>query len=645
MKTKTLLISGLLLFIITGAGLRWLGDVNYMTPAPDHFVSPLRSDIAWGPVKTVRSFFPAQANIQWLAGVNGYGHPVGGAGSKASHGGSSTVVSGTMTCRNCHETTLESGDFAADLVNTPEGIPGKNPYKDVDIQAAYDDEYLYLKAVWSSQRPRPGITHQAYQFLSGSWQLNSKNKVPGKNQISDLGPNEFYSYEDRFSVMLAPKNVGATIKAFGSEGVNFNQAGCFVACHSSLRYMPEAPASASVQADPWLGPGGLNVTDLRHYLLHTRNVNAFADANSSGNWQTTLGAYDANKQKGDFNNQKFLDLWMHRAARSAAMYCGSNDAVLEYRHSGQANTNRGDNAWFDQNLTTSLQPANVNELVYDTTEHVWKDASSAAVNVSAYKWMYDSSKTGYYSVPATAIEAGTGELSLNWTIKFPLIAQGPDRNAIPLDSTKISEGNVLPRQVLRKGSGIRGSLSTFSKWEQSTGKWTVIFRRKLNAAKCDHGSYGDYCSDLDIKADDLKSAGQGLTLAFGIFDDHSTARFHYVSFPFTLQDKSGADIKAQYIYPLNAEEGNLRNTFSLDNYPNPFRTTTEISFSLPEKTKVKLEIYDVTGKLVKILLNQNMNAGAHSVTWDTQTAGKTGVYFCTLHAGNYVETKRLLVVE
>lgn len=642
MKTKILLLLGLA-FFIAGAGIYMSGDVDYTSPDSNHFVTPLRGDLAWGPAKQIRAFFPSQANLQWLSGAGGYTRPNGGTGSMATHPGASSVVSGTTSCTTCHGAGLTAGTFGANLVNTAEGIPGKEAYKDITIQAAYDNEHFYVKAEWITQRPRPGVTHNAFTYLNGSWQAKSKNKVPGKSQVADLAADEFYSYEDRFAVMLMTKNMGDSIKAFGNAGVSFNQAGCFVACHSSMRYMPYAPASADVQADPWLGTAGLKVSDLRHYLLHTRGVSAFADADSIGNWQTTASNYNAAKQSADFNDQKFIDLWQFRGARSAPLFCSSNDAVMEYRHSGLSETNKGDNNWFDQNLATA-QPSNVDSLVYDNSDHKWK-VNGTAVTISSYDWMYDSSITGFYFLPNSAIDVASGELKADWSAKYPLITQGPDRNAIPYDSTKVSANVLLPKQVLRQATGIRGMLNVYSKWESATKKWTAIFRRKLNTAKCDHGSFGTYCSDLNITKGDLTSSGQGLTIAFAVFDDHSTARFHHISFPFTMQDKTGADIVMQYNNPVTVNELATPGYYALQNYPNPFSAATEIKFSLPERANVRLEIHDVTGRLIKELANQTMDAGNHTITLNGMDKANPGIYFYTLRTGDFVLTKRMLMIE
>ncbi len=91
--------------------------------------------------------------------------------------------------------------------------------------------------------------------------------------------------------------------------------------------------------------------------------------------------------------------------------------------------------------------------------------------------------------------------------------------------------------------------------------------------------------------------------------------------------------------------------FSLDqNYPNPFNPTTQIRFTLPEQADVLLEVYDILGRRVATLIdNENFSVGQHSVTWDaTSQTGRTlssGMYIYRLQAGSYVETKRMMFLK
>jgi hypothetical protein len=83
------------------------------------------------------------------------------------------------------------------------------------------------------------------------------------------------------------------------------------------------------------------------------------------------------------------------------------------------------------------------------------------------------------------------------------------------------------------------------------------------------------------------------------------------------------------------------------NAPNPFRMATEIHFDLPQSAPAELRIFDVSGRLVRVLADgRSLPGGAHSVQWDgTDDAGHrmaAGVYFYQLQAGDFDDTRRMV---
>jgi hypothetical protein len=80
------------------------------------------------------------------------------------------------------------------------------------------------------------------------------------------------------------------------------------------------------------------------------------------------------------------------------------------------------------------------------------------------------------------------------------------------------------------------------------------------------------------------------------------------------------------------------------NYPNPFNPTTTIRYGLPQRSHVTLTVYNTLGQQVALLQNGEQGAGYHEVKFDARNLG-SGVYFYKLHAGDFVETRRLLLVR
>jgi len=85
--------------------------------------------------------------------------------------------------------------------------------------------------------------------------------------------------------------------------------------------------------------------------------------------------------------------------------------------------------------------------------------------------------------------------------------------------------------------------------------------------------------------------------------------------------------------------------YALDqNYPNPFNPVTVIRYRLHVESKVTLKIYDVLGQHVATLIDEVQEPGEQSVQWQA-SGSPSGVYFYTLRAGDFVESKKLLLLR
>ena len=89
----------------------------------------------------------------------------------------------------------------------------------------------------------------------------------------------------------------------------------------------------------------------------------------------------------------------------------------------------------------------------------------------------------------------------------------------------------------------------------------------------------------------------------------------------------------------------LPKTFTLQqNYPNPFNTATTINFTVPHTAPVTLTIYNLLGQLVARLVNSEMSAGIHTVTWNASEVA-SGIYFYQLTSGQTKITKKALLLK
>lgn len=87
----------------------------------------------------------------------------------------------------------------------------------------------------------------------------------------------------------------------------------------------------------------------------------------------------------------------------------------------------------------------------------------------------------------------------------------------------------------------------------------------------------------------------------------------------------------------------LPNEFELkQNYPNPFNPSTTIEYTIPENSRLSLKVYDILGKEVATLVDKEQNSGTYIVIWDAKSVS-SGIYFYRITAGNYSDTKMMIL--
>jgi hypothetical protein len=96
---------------------------------------------------------------------------------------------------------------------------------------------------------------------------------------------------------------------------------------------------------------------------------------------------------------------------------------------------------------------------------------------------------------------------------------------------------------------------------------------------------------------------------------------------------------------VDEQSTNLPTGFTLcQNYPNPFNPSTTITFDLPRTSRVTLSVYNTLGQTITILVNEQKQPGRYSVQFDGSKF-KSGVYFYRLTAGEFMETKKIVILK
>ncbi len=85
--------------------------------------------------------------------------------------------------------------------------------------------------------------------------------------------------------------------------------------------------------------------------------------------------------------------------------------------------------------------------------------------------------------------------------------------------------------------------------------------------------------------------------------------------------------------------------FSLSqNYPNPFNPITKINYSIPQTSFVTMKVYDLLGKEIVTLVNEEKSVGNYEVEFNANNLS-SGIYFYRIQAGNFIDTKKFILMK
>jgi len=103
-------------------------------------------------------------------------------------------------------------------------------------------------------------------------------------------------------------------------------------------------------------------------------------------------------------------------------------------------------------------------------------------------------------------------------------------------------------------------------------------------------------------------------------------------------------IKISFPYTSVSNSNSLSNFNLYQNYPNPFNSTTTIEFDIPERTNVKLIVYDILGREIETLIDKELEPGKYKVNFDA-TNLPSGVYFYTLRTPKFTKTNKMVLIK
>jgi hypothetical protein len=374
----------------------------------------------------------------------------------------------------------EGGDSVKSLFPPP-GLSGHYPQGGgtvlpYDVQAAFNEDTFFWRVTY---RGNEGKRHEYYRFTNGKWQKEGGDR---RDAQATLDKDEHQGsvnvkstiYEQRTSVMLSDPTRPNAVK-------NFGKFGCFIACHNMSRHGPE-----------WTEAAG---EDTKYIEL-----SMVADGAKS--------------------SDKVLDLWHWRGARSNPIWRADDQWIkaMNFVDKGQSDDGgRKGDAGKGVFRTQPLKDGHP-EVVFDP---------ATTFGQFAFKWEQFWLTPYHYIVEPDVVNLGLtapNPATLAWD---EAVKRG----------YKPSEGDTVPRRVLRAGDGSHADITAFGSEFVSTtldgslGIWKVQLQRKLDTGHDD---------DIALKRGGLYDVG------FEVHLWEYTTRDHYVSFPqkLSLGPNAKADIQA-----------------------------------------------------------------------------------------------------
>ncbi|MFZ1323430.1 MAG: choice-of-anchor B family protein [Ignavibacteria bacterium] len=174
---------------------------------------------------------------------------------------------------------------------------------------------------------------------------------------------------------------------------------------------------------------------------------------------------------------------------------------------------------------------------------------------------------------------------------------------------------------------------------------------KLNFRKIENGSEKFFLSGnngLDTFALLTKSFLDSMAQSFGLTGDSLMVRFKAMAYNITdsliSSNQSIIKLKRNSVGIHNISQVIPGEYKLYNNYPNPFNPSTNIEFDLPVSEAVSLELYDITGKKVFDMLNENLSPGKYKYTLNGSNLN-SGVYFIKFSAGSFTSVRKILLVK
>ena len=325
-----------------------------------------------------------------------------------------------------------------------------------------------------------------------------------------------------------------------------------------------------------------------------------------------------------------------------------NEATMGYASdlTGAIYKSRG---WSDMHLVSYMESHDEERLMFKNLQY---GHSSGNYNIKSFPIAIQRMKlsgTFYFTIPGPKMIWQFGELGYDYSINWPCMTEACRLDPKPIRWDYFEDGNrknlYKVWQALIKlkeydtfntddftfslnGYLKRITLNHPSMNANIIGNFNVILM-SINPQFPNTGWWYDYFSGDSMFVTNLT---QTINLEPGEFHIYTTVKLP------TPEEGILLDIE-------NSDESDLPTEYSLEqNYPNPFNPATTIKFSVKQPDIVRIKIYDVLGREVKTLVNEFKQAGTYDVQFSA-TGLASGIYLYRIDSGNYVQTKKMILLK
>jgi hypothetical protein len=243
---------------------------------------------------------------------------------------------------------------------------------------------------------------------------------------------------------------------------------------------------------------------------------------------------------------------------------------------------------------------------------------------------------GVYVVEVTTLADSTSES--DGLTPYRVLAHMDEGNFISEVAFGYSVDNIAPEMVI----GLTGNYSEnmmMLSWDHSQANdmshYNIYYSTEADFSPSEENLVGSHSENNFSHEMDMVSSG-----------DH-----FYVVSAIDIHENHGDYSDVLTITVLDVDDNlGLPNDFAIhQNYPNPFNPTTRINYDLPEDALVSINVFDLMGRSIKTLVSENISAGFNSTLWDaTNDYGETvsaGMYIFTIQAGDFKQTKKMLLLK